>query len=437
MNSPTDVQQRIPPVHRIFIAALVMDLAIATVGLGVQLLGNDLGASPSMLGWLGTIGALAYTIGCLFSGGLSDRFGRRLLVSFSCGACGVVWLTMTQAGSALQLLAILPFSGASISLFWPPVQAWMSEITVGGKKRLNQNIGAFNIAWTIGLMLGPVVAGLAWDIDRYLPALTEAARRAGIAEGLGRFAPFVIAAVGAFAVLVLVQTIPRRVPGGGEPAAEDNDAVRPHSSVASRFLHLAWIANFASWFGRALNIVIFTKIATMMGLSGSTIGITVAMFLAGQLLMFLYLRNRSGWQYKLWPLLAALGAASGAWVLAWFAWAPWVFATAFAIAGMGAGVTYVSSLYYSLDRQAVSRGAMAGIHEAVLGSGVFLGPLAGGYVAEQATHYLPEMVALRVPYLLSATVFVLIGVTVYVAWRQMMQNMQRNHAADRIEVTGE
>ncbi|MBD3291437.1 MAG: MFS transporter, partial [Armatimonadia bacterium] len=375
VSSTADVQTGMPPVYRIFIAALVMDLAIAVIGLGVQLLGNDLGASPSMLGWLGTVGALCYAIGCLFSGRLSDRIGRRVCVSLSCTICGLAWLTMTQAGSALQLLAILPFSGAGISMFWPPVQAWMSEITVGGRKRLNQNIGAFNISWTIGLMLGPVVAGLAWDIDEYLPALTDAVQQAGIARELGRYAPFLLAAICAVGVLALVQSIPREVPGGGEPAPEDKDFVAPHSNIASRFLHLAWIANFASWFGRALNIVIFTKIATEMGLSGSLIGVIIAMFLAGQLLMFLYLRNRSGWQYRLWPLLTALGVAAVAWVVAWFAQSPLVFGVAFAVAGMGAGVTYVSSLYYSLEGQSVSRGARAGIHEAVLGSGVFLGPL--------------------------------------------------------------
>lgn len=436
MSSATDVRTGLPPVYRIFIAALVMDLAIAVIGLGVQLLGNDLGASPSMLGWLGTIGALCYAIGCLFSGKLSDRFGRRVLVSMSCTVCGLAWLTMTQAGSALQLLAILPFSGAGISMFWPPLQAWMSEITVGGRTRLNQNIGAFNISWTIGLMLGPVVAGLAWDIDSYLPALTSVVREAGIAQELGRYAPFVLAALCAVGVLIVVQTIPRRVPGGGEAAPEDRDFVAPDSSVASRFLHLAWIANFASWFGRSLNIVIFTKIATEMGLSGSAIGITIAMFLAGQLLMFLYLRNRSGWQYRLWPLLTALGVAGGAWVLAWFASSPWLFGVAFAVAGMGAGVTYVSSLYYSLEGQSVSRGARAGIHEAVLGSGVFLGPLVGGYVADQSTRLLPEMTALRVPYLLSAAVFVAVGIAVYLAWRQMKRKLVRAHAAEEIEVTG-
>ncbi len=414
MNSSTDVQQRVPPVYRIFAAALVMDLAIAAIGLSVQLLGSELKASPAMLGWLGTIGALAYTIGCIFTGTLSDRLGRRLLTSASCVICGIAWLLMTRATSPWQLMAILPFSGAGISLFWPPVQAWLSEITVGGRDRLNRNIGGFNIAWTIGLMVGPVIAGVAWEYGQPV---------------FGRTLPFLIAVACAAAMLILLQTIPRSVPGGGEAAPEDADAVLPHAKVASRFLHLAWIANFASWFGRGLNIVVFTELGTRTGFSASTIGTTISMFLAGQLLMFLYLRKRSGWQYRVWPLLASLLISAGAWVLAWFAHTPFVFGLAFAIAGIGAGVTYVSSLYYSLEGHAVSRGARAGIHEAVLGSGVFLGPLLGGQVME---HF-----GLRAPYLVTAGVFVAFTAVVYFAWRQMHNGVRRAAEQAQTEASGE
>jgi len=400
---------RLSPVHRILIAALVMDLAVAMMGMGVQFLGNHLQARPSVLGWLGTISPLAYTLLCLVTGRLSDHLGRRLLVSVGCLVCAIAWLSMTQASSPLQLLAILPFSGSAIAMFWPPLQAWLSEVTVGGRERLVQNIGGFNIAWTVGLMCGPVLAGVAWH--------------------LGTGAPFTIAAALVLGLLVLLQTIPDEVEGGGEEAPEERDHKRPDGDVARRFLHLAWIANFASWFGRGLNIVVFTKLGTEMGLHQSTIGATVATFLAGQLAMFAYLRNRSGWQYRLWPLMVALGAGGGAWLLAYFARSPWSFAAAFALGGMGAGVTYVSSLYYSLEGQAVSRGARTGIHEAVLGSGVFLGPLSGGFVA--------DVLGLREPYIMAALVFAAVAAAVYLAWRQMRGSIARRAARNHLEVTGQ
>ncbi|MGC9317160.1 MAG: MFS transporter [Armatimonadota bacterium] len=401
-----DSLQAITPVHRLIVAAFVMDMGVAMVGMAVQFMGNALEAAPTILGLLGTASPAAYTLGCLVTGRLSDRFGRRLLNSAACLVCAAAWLAMTQAETALQLLAIIPVSGAAISMFWPPLQAWLSEVTVGGRRHLVRNIGGFNISWTIGLMLGPPAAGLAWD--------------------LGHAAPFIIAAAAVIGVLMLLQTIPAQVEGGGEADPQD-EADAPDGEIARRFLYLAWIANFASWFGRGMNIVVFPKLGTEAGLRPRIIGTTIAIFLAGQLLMFLYLRTRSGWQYRLWPLLAALGAGSAGWLIAYSASSPLLYAVAFAIAGMGAGVTYVSSLYYSLQGHAVARGARTGIHEAVLGSGIFLGPLFGGLVADH--------VGLNAPYLATAALFALFGAIVYATWRRMRINARRR--AEQAEVLGE
>lgn len=370
------------PVRRLFIAALVFDLAIAMIGLAVQFLGNALDAKPLILGLLGMASPAAYTIGCLFTGRLSDRVGRRVLASGACLICAAAWLAMTQANTPLQLLAIVPISGAGISLFWPPVQAWLSEITVGGHRRLVANIGSFNVSWTVGLMLGPPVAGLAW--------------------GLGPAAPFVIAAASCLGLLILLQSTPVEVEGGGVEIPEDRECIRPDAAVALRYLHLAWIANCASWFGKGMNGVVFPKLALEMGMSARTIGFLLAMYLGGQLMMFVFLRSHSGWQFRLWPLLAALAMGGTAWVIAYFSQTPLVFGLAFALGGMGAGVTYASSLFYSLQGRTVSRGARTGIHEAVLGSGVFLGPLFGGAIA--------DFVGLQEPYLFTAGLFVCIAV---------------------------
>lgn len=389
MSQSTNSMNAFSPVRRLFIAAFVFDLAIAMVGLSVQFLGNALGAKPMILGLLGMASPAAYALGCLFTGRLSDRVGRRVLVSASCLICAAAWLAMTQVKGPLQLLAIIPISGAAISLFWPPLQAWLSEITVGGHRRLVANIGSFNISWTVGLMLGPPAAGLAW--------------------GLGPSAPFVIAAISTLGLLFLLQSIPDQVDGGGVEIDEDRHRVRQDPEVARHYLHLAWIANCASWFGKGMNLVVFPKLALDIGFTAQTIGLVLAMYLAGQLMMFIALRSLSGWQFRLWPLLAALVVGSGGWMLAYVSQSPLLFAAAFAVAGMGAGVTYASSLFYSVDGQTAARGARTGIHEAVLGSGVFLGPLFGGAIA--------DYVGLQEPYLFAAVFFCIIAAILVVVRR--------------------
>ncbi len=399
---------RLGPVPKLLIAAFVMDLSVAMVGLSVQFRANELGATPLVLGLLGTASSLAYTIGCLFTGRLSDRFGRRLLAGGSCLICAGAWLAMTGAGTPMRLLAIVPFSGAAIAMFWPPLQAWLSEVTVGGRGRLVENLGAFNVAWTVGLMLGPPVAGFAW--------------------ALGSAAPFIIATASVLGVLILLHTIPAHVEGGGEDAPED-DAERPDGEVARRFLYLAWIANFASWFGRGMNGVVFPKLGLDLGLSERTVGLVIASLLAGQLIMFLFLRTRSSWRYHLWPLTIALVAGGAGYVLAYVSASPLAFAASFALSGVGAGVTYVASLYYSLEGGADSRGGRTGIHEAVLGSGLFIGPLMGGILGQS--------MGLRAPYVATALVFALTAVVMHIVSRRMALKARSTEAQRPAEVSGE
>src|SRR6185295_19557104 len=64
-----------------------------------------------------------------------------------------------------------------------------------------------------------------------------------------------------------------------------------------------------------------------------------------------------------------------------------------ALVGVGLGFANASSIYYSLHGPA-DHGKYAGLHEAILGAGSFLAPLAGGALAD-LTH------DLRSPYWLA------------------------------------
>ncbi len=386
-------------------AAFVMDLGIAVVGLSLQFKARELGATPLQLGLIGAISALSYAVFCLVTGRLSDTRGRRVLASASCVGCGIVWLIMTQAGSPSQLLCLVPFSGASIALFWPTLQAWLSQVS-SSPSRLTRNIGDFNVSWTIGLMFGAPVAGLLW--------------------GFGQHVPFVFAAVIIFLLLIFLQTIRGGNRAGNAAAPEPVDEVPVDPTLTRQFLYLAWIANFAAWFSRGLTSVVFPKLGNELGMGEFLIGVVIATFLVGQVFMFMYLRRHSGWQYRLWPLGVALVTAAAGMTVAYFARTPIMFAGGFAMAGLGAGVTYFASLYYSLQGQASSRGARSGIHEAVLGSGVFFGPLVGGAVA----NYLD----MHAPFLFAAGAFLLTALAISVIWSRTVRCTRADLALRASEV---
>ena len=117
MAAEVDAASWLTPVRRIFVATFAMDLVVAVVGLSVQFCGHELHATPMMLGLLATASATAYTVFCLFTGRLSDVWGRRGPVVLSCLLCAGVWMAMTRATQPWHLLVLMPFSGAGIALF--------------------------------------------------------------------------------------------------------------------------------------------------------------------------------------------------------------------------------------------------------------------------------------------------------------------------------
>src|SRR5204862_5350019 len=118
---------------------------------------------------------------------------------------------------------------------------------------------------------------------------------------------------------------------------------------------------------------------------------------------FVVLQRGRGWTYRrdlLYLSQLLVAAAAGA--------LPFTRSDAILLAlaplvGIGIGFAYASSIYYSLHGPA-DHGKYAGLHEAVLGSGTILVPLAGGVLADLNRD-------LRLPYWLAgAATFVAIGI---------------------------
>lgn len=82
--------------------------------------------------------------------------------------------------------------------------------------------------------------------------------------------------------------------------------------------------------------------------------------------------------------------------------------------GLSAGVTYFSSIFYSLYGS-TAKGKHSGIHEAVLGIGGLFGPLAGGLLAAN--------LGIRAPYALAAVV-VMVAIAVEIVLVKMSNQVR-------------
>jgi len=386
------------PLRRFIVAAFLMDLATGAIGIALQFMGKRLQATPLELGLIGTCSAATYTIGCLISGRLSDRFGRKLSLSFACvgAACG--WAFMPHSTQPWELMVLGAWSAGCMAFFWPAYQAWMAELTVGGRRQFNRNIGMFNLAWTLGLMTGPVVTGALWPLGP-------------------RTVFWSIIGLGVCGLLLVLST-PQQVASAGA-INEDDDYERAHP-LAEALLRLAWIAAFAACAVGALIRTTFPNLGLTIGYSPVTVGVLVACFHFGQVITFLAARATDKWQNRRWPLAVGLAVAALAMLCAFAFRTKPVYAVAFALCGSAQAVAFVASQFYTLHGRKEGRGRVAGFHEAVVGAGFLTGPLIGGSVAQ---HF-----SLEAPYLAATFVCVAAILVGWTLWRTLAHRARARHS---------
>jgi len=369
----------------LYVAAFLMDASLGIVGFAVPLVAIDLGAQALQLGLVGA-GAFVYAVSCIVAGPASDRMGRRASTALGALTASVVCLSMVRVQSIGWLLGLVCASSFGVGLFWPAVQAWLSE--EGDPGELPHAIGVFNMAWSAGLTVGPLLS--AW------------------LRQVGLRAPFYAAAAGYLSVAMLVCAL-RRPDGGGQQEQVAQAPIPP--GTARRLLYVAWTCNFASWFMSNAVKTLFPKLAKDMLLSETTLSWLIFSIGLAQLAAFAAIWRGRWWHYRLWPILAfqALGAAGMALVLV--GQATPVLALGMLMAGAMTGMTYYASLFYSLRVPGGGRGLRTGVHEAFVGAGILLGPLAGGLAAHLTG-------SLRAPYLVTILVIAATAAAGLISYRR-------------------
>jgi MFS family permease len=211
------------------------------------------------------------------------------------------------------------------------------------------------------------------------------------------------------AVLLLLPT--RQSGGNNEFTAADPS---PHIPKGRGFRKTAWLANFATNFALAGTTALFPQLAMHLGISADVHGALLAAGRGAALAAFVALQLLAFWRTRLWPLwVAQLGCAAS---LVWIglAQATWMFAAAWIVGGVVSGYSYQASIYFTLEEM-TEKGKGSGFHEAIIGSGMFVGPVLAGWVG---SHH-----SLRAPYFFCAAVLVLLIVV------QMALVWTRRHSA--------
>ncbi|HIC95093.1 TPA: MFS transporter, partial [Candidatus Bipolaricaulota bacterium] len=312
----------------LYAIALIMNAATGVLVVAVPLLAIRFGATPFQLGLLGSLGAFAYTIVCPFSGRYSDAAGsasaphkgggRRRVILMSCALLIVVDLFIFFV-SRLRDVFILTVCGSFCAgFFWAPLQAWLAEI--GGGLHLLRRLGRFNLSWSLGIMVGPVIGGCLYSLDYRFPWCYAVATNVFI-----------------LAILFAARDVMRK--GGGEQRPEPRGA--RHGGMRG-YLTLARWANFVCWFSLASVQSLYPKLAIVQGFSPQLIGYLLFLVGVAQSAFFVLLSLSPFWHYRYLPLVAVHGlAAVGIFAIYKISSVP-LLSAAFPLLGLALALSYYS-----------------------------------------------------------------------------------------------
>ncbi|MHA1728655.1 MAG: MFS transporter, partial [Promethearchaeota archaeon] len=139
---------------------------------------NSLGASPSDIGLIGGAYGLSYFLMAALLGWLGDKMSRKLSLIFALiGQLSVILYILFQVSSIIEsgiieLIVSMFIMGIFYGFFWPALEAFISENTKKNHAMHQIAISNFCISWGIGLMIGPLLAGIFSENDIKITFIT-------------------------------------------------------------------------------------------------------------------------------------------------------------------------------------------------------------------------------------------------------------------------
>ncbi len=384
------------PLPRFYASAFCMDGAFFLILAATPFKVLDLSGGPVALGSVPAIGSVIYIAFTLLSGRWSDRLGRTGLCLAGNAMLILFTLLVYRCGSVAQLLALVPLMGIGKALYWPVVEASVADLS--GPARLTHNIGRFNVAWSAGKASGFLLSGLLLARYGFRPTF--------LAGTVLVILAFLFLPKGRLALPV---TVDLAQPGVGGRALQVPAAKR------RAFRNMGWLANLAA---NGVAAVLVSQLPAWFvdrSWSENRFGLFLALVFLTQTFCFLLLAGRVRFIYSARRLLGPQVVAGVPLVI--LPWLPtWGWYGAFALLlGVSFGVSYASSIYYSLHTER-GKGMNAGIHEALVGAGGFLPPLLAGLLARGVGW-------LGAPYLLAAGWLLLALLGQYGIWRRWRREL--------------
>ncbi|MGB5216679.1 MAG: MFS transporter [Smithella sp.] len=312
------------------------------------------------------LGGFVYIIASWQGGRLAQRYGSLKLLSI--GACIVILSLIlgVMLSTPAEQISVYCFWTVGICLMWPALEILISE---RAGKALPKMIGIYNVTWAVGGFISYFSAGM-------------------LIEKFGMASLFWIP-LGI--TLIELSLMPLAAGWLSQETAFESDGqlLTPESRHAEtgQFIRMAWIANPFSYVAINTVIPLIPSIAEKLSLSTGMAGIVCSVWMFARLMAFVTFWQWTDWHYRFQWLAGSFFMMIVSFFGILMAQSVGFLLVAQVGFGLSIGLIYYSSLYYSMN-VTENQGANAGVHEAMIGAGQFIGPAVGAaalYLVPAAT----------------------------------------------------
>ncbi|MCX7047928.1 MAG: MFS transporter [Candidatus Sumerlaeota bacterium] len=344
------------PQYLLFASAL-LDMVYSFLAVTIQQIGKDqLGASASLLGAYGFASMLIYIPLCFVSGRASEKWGRGFVMAIGMSLLALACALLLAMQHKYLIFVPLLLVGASGGIIWPVVEAALSDGQTPGQ--IKRATGYFNISWLSAMGVAAIIAGALYSWNPNAPIVAS-----------------IVIILALLAIMSRPETM--RIAPWGVASAEDHESSAP-AGLGALFIQLAFIGNLTAYLLISCYRSLLAEYALPVGITGWRFGLLAGSVTLGTVLSNVILLIWRSWHYSLRILIGAEVLVIALLVVFVSVNSYILLVTVSVLLGLPLGLIYYSSLYYGLE-QCENRGAHGGNHEALIGAGLTLGPLFGGW----------------------------------------------------------
>lgn len=348
----------------IYPSAFLIAAAVGMIALGIIFFADEfLHATPGQIGCLGATYSLCYFMGCLFIRPIFAQLLPRHSMAIATTAMGLAILSLLGVESLISSFVCYGTLGLASTLFWPPMMGWLSANIEG--KPLNRAMRHFNLCWSAGAIMGPMLAGLLSEIWIRLPIACAAALC--LADSC-----LILAALSAMRGLdaddnAHVEEI---------TAASDNDC-----SVFIRFP--SWAGLFVS-FGvlGAVGSVIPISAQRELAISKTAVGALLLTRAFATSLGLWIMGSTSFWHFRYRHIIAGIVCLGLVTALLAVARSALLLGIVLSAMGLLVGQSYTSAMFHGISGS-MRRSARMTVHESLVALGAICGSASGGIIYQR------------------------------------------------------